>query len=214
MQDEGLRVIGAGFGRTGTYSLKAALDSLGMGPTYHMTEVFAHPEHAPIWQAAAEGEDVDWDALLAGYHAAVDWPASAFFKQLMEHYPDAKVILTVRDPERWHESGRNTIFPGAEKSDEEQTDEQRAWGAMADTVIWNGIFDGKVLEPEHAIDVFNRHIAMVKATVPPERLLLFEAKDGWEPLCAFLGVPVPDEPYPRLNDTQSFKDSRGLQPQT
>jgi hypothetical protein len=210
MQDEGLRVIGAGFGRTGTFSLKAALDSLGVGPTYHMSEVFAHPEHVPIWQAAADGKPVDWDALFAGYHAAVDWPASAFYRQLMDYYPEAKVILTLRDPERWHESGRNTIFPGRETPAEEPTPEQLEWQRMAETAMWNGIFDGKVWDREHAIDVFNRHAATVKATVPPDRLLVFEARGGWEPLCAFLGIPVPDEPYPRLNDTASFQERRGL----
>jgi hypothetical protein len=210
MQHEGLRVIGAGFGRTGTFSLKTALDLVGVGPTYHMSEVFAHPEHVPIWQAAADGKPVDWDALFAGYHAAVDWPASAFYRQLMDYYPAAKVILTLRDPERWHESGRNTIFPDREMPTEEPTPEQLEWRRMAETALWNGIFDGKVWDREHAIDVFNRHAATVKATVPPDRLLVFEAGDGWEPLCAFLGVPVPDEPYPRLNDTASFQERRGL----
>jgi hypothetical protein len=203
-----LRVIGAGFGRTGTYSLKAALEALDFGPAYHMSEVFDHGEHVPIWQAVADGHTIDWEELFAGYASAVDWPASAFYRELMERYPEAKVILTVRDPERWYESGRNTIFPGEPHADDDgeaPSAEWLAWERMVHTVVWDGVFDGRVADRAHAIDVFNRHIEAVKAHVPPGRLLVFSAAEGWEPLCAFLGVPVPEgEPFPRLNDTATF----------
>jgi hypothetical protein len=203
-----LRVIGAGFGRTGTYSLKAALDAIGFGPTYHMSEVFEHPEHMPIWQAAGEGKPVDWDRLFNGYQSAVDWPASAFYRQLMDVYPDSKVILTVRDAERWHESGRNTIFPKAEsEGDDDASPEQREHGRLVQTIIWDGIFGGRVLDRDHAIEIFRAHIQTVKTEVPPNRLLVFDVKDGWEPLCSFLDVPVPTgQEFPRLNDTAAFQE--------
>ncbi|HZU14267.1 MAG TPA: sulfotransferase [Chloroflexota bacterium] len=208
-----LRVIGAGFGRTGTYSLKTALEQLGFGPTYHMAEVFQHPEHVPVWQAAGDGQRVDWDALFAGYQSAVDWPASAFYRDLMGQYPDARVILTVRDPERWYQSGRDTIFPsGARATEEDISPEMRAHRHMADTILWNGIFHGQVLDRAHAIDIFTRHIETVRETVDPNRLLVYEVSQGWEPLCAFLGVPVPDGlEFPHLNDTESFQQRRDIQ---
>jgi hypothetical protein len=206
-------VIGAGFGRTGTYSLKIALEQLGFGPTYHMSEVFQHPEHIPLWQAAGEGKPVAWDQLFAGYESAVDWPASAFYRELMDLYPDAKVILTVRDAERWHESGRNTIFPEREWGpDDDVSPEMREHGRMVQTLLWDGIFDGRVLDRAHAVEVFNRHIQTVQELVPPDRLLVYDVAEGWEPLSAFLGVPVPvGQEYPHLNDTASFKERRDFQ---
>lgn len=203
-----LRVIGAGFGRTGTFSLKAALERLGFGPTYHMLEVFQHPEHIARWQAAADGAPADWDALFAGYNSAVDWPASAFYRELMDVYPEAKVILTVRDPERWHESGMNTIFPRPDRMPEDESPEMRAHRRMSRAIIWDGIFNGQVLDRNYAIDVFLRHNREVQEQVPPARLLVYDVTQGWEPLCTFLGVPVPDEPFPRLNDTVSFNERR------
>lgn len=205
-----LRVIGAGFGRTGTFSLKVALEQLGFGPAYHMVEVHEHPEHVPIWQAAAEGKLVDWERLFASYQSAVDWPVSAFYSQLMDVYPDAKLILTVRDPERWHESGRNTIFPEREwGSQDDVSPEMRDHGRMVQTVVWDGIFQGRVLDSAHAIEVFTQHNLRVQEHVPTERLLVFDVRDGWEPLCSFLGVPVPrGQEFPRLNDTVSFRQRR------
>lgn len=204
-----LKIIGAGFGRTGTSSLKAALEQIGFGPTYHMSEVFAHLDHVPRWQAAADGEAIDWEDIFGDYQSAVDWPASAFYRQLMDAYRDAKVILTVRDPEKWHQSGVNTIFPTRRWGpDEVIPPDIRAWGKMLDDVLWNGIFEGRVLDREHAVATFKRHITEVTAAVPPEHLLVFDVREGWEPLCAFLGVPVPAEPFPRLNDSASFNERR------
>src|SRR5262245_50709202 len=105
-----LRVIGAGFGRTGTLSLKAALEQLGFNPCYHMVEVLSHPDHIARWRAIGEGQAAEWEALFAGYQAAVDVPASEYYAQLMQAYPEAKVVLTVRDPEQWYESASSTIF--------------------------------------------------------------------------------------------------------
>ena len=201
-----LRVIGAGFGRTGTYSLKVALEQLGFGPSYHMAEVFQHPDHIPLWQAAAEGKPADWERLLAGYQSAVDWPVSAFYRELMEAYPEARVILTVRDAERWYKSGKNTIFPEPEADVTPEMEEHRH---MVRTIVWDGIFGGRVQERDHAIGIFERHQQMVQEHVPSDRLLVYDVKQGWEPLCAFLGVPVPvGEEFPHLNDTASFNARR------
>jgi hypothetical protein len=199
-----MKVIGAGFGRTGTMSLKVALEQLGFGPCYHMYEVSQHPDHIPMWQAAAEGKPVDWIELFRGYQAAVDWPACSFYRELMELHPDAKVLLTVRDPQRWYESVMNTIyFTNTAESDEPETNEQFH---MIRTLIWQGTFDGRFEDKDHAIAVFERHIDDVKRHVPAERLLVYEVQQGWEPLCRFLDVPVPeDTPFPRLNDTAAFQ---------
>jgi len=200
-----MKVIGAGFGRTGTMSLKAALETLGFTPCYHMTEVFAHPEHADFWVSAWRGEPADWDRVLGGYEAAVDWPACAFYEELMDRHPDAKVILSVRDPEGWYQSVRTTIYELSTTITRSPVTRTvfglislLAFGGFAgrrttlpDEIIWHGTFDGRFEE--------------VKRKVPPERLLVYEVREGWEPLCAFLGVGVPDEPFPRLNDAAQMR---------
>ena len=219
----GLRVIGAGLGRTGTTSLKAALEELGFGPCYHMTEVFRHPEHAEFWSAAWRGEPVDWDAVLGGYRATVDWPGCTFYGELMERYPDARVLLSVRDPERWYRSMRDTIYELSRVTGGSLPSRVAfaffrflAFGAFgttrrdnfAEEIIWEGTFDGRFEEKAHAIEVFERHNEEVERRVPPERLLVYEVEQGWGPLCEFLGVEEPDKPFPRLNDTAQMK--RGI----
>ncbi len=208
-----LQVIGAGFGRTGTRSLQAALEQLGAGPCYHMTEVFEHPEHIPIWEAASRGEPVDWDALFSGYHASVDWPGAAFYDRLMAQYPEAKVLLSVRDPLRWYESVANTIYQvGRLARAEPQPDEdpaiesRRQAGRMINAVIWQGTFAGAFEVRERAIAVYEAHNKAVQERVPPHKLLVFDVRDGWEPLCRFLGVSIPTGTlFPHLNDSASFQ---------
>jgi hypothetical protein len=195
-----LTIIGAGFGRTGTSSLKAALEHLGFDPCYHMREVTS-PERVAQWWAAADGRP-DWEALFAGYRAAVDWPAAAFWRPLTERYPSAKVILSVRDPEQWYDSVMSTIYPSSTAPSDDP--ERRRFMAMVGRVVWSGIFDGRIEERAYALQVYARHLEDVQRSLPSERLLIFTATDGWEPLCAFLDVPVPPEPYPRLNDRASF----------
>jgi hypothetical protein len=196
-----LQIIGAGLGRTGTSSLKAALEELGFGPCYHMTEVIKHPTHAKTWEKATQGHPVDWHDLFAGYQSAVDYPACSFYKELMDVYPDAKVILSVREPERWYESAYETIYLTLQ--------EVPPWSRwlpwvndiyrMTNLLIWDGQFEGRFEDRAYAIDVFNQWNAEVQAVVPPERLLIFDVKQGWEPLCAFLGVEVPSRPFPHAN---------------
>jgi len=208
-----IEVIGAGFGRTGTMSLKVALEELGFGPCYHMIELFGHPEHVELWEAASQGKTVNWDELFSGYRATTDWPACSFYKELMEKYPDGKVILTVRDPYGWYESTYNTIYgmrrmvsspifrlagvfrPGMGHA-----------ARMNDRLIWEDTFGGSLEDREGAIRIFEQHNEEVKACVPPDKLLVYEVKEGWGPLCEFLGVEVPeDKPFPHLNDTCAFR---------
>lgn len=192
-----LRVVGAGLGRTGTMSLKLALERLLGGPCYHMAEVFAHPEHVPRWHDAARGRMPDWDALFAGYRAAVDWPAASFWPELSAAFPDALVVLSVRDADSWWRSAAGTIFPATRHAPD-------AWRAMVDAVFaarfTSAIEDGKA-----CVAAFERHNAAVRAGVPRERLLEWRAADGWAPLCAALGVAVPDEPFPCANTTEEFQ---------
>lgn len=205
-----MKLIGAGFGRTGTMSLKAALERIGYGPCYHMSEVFEHPEHATLWAAAAKGELSDWNELLGGYEATTDWPGCAFWRELMVTYPDAKVLLNVRDPERWYTSVENSFLAMRRQAPAGAPPLPAAQLEMMQ-LIMGGTFGGGdqpfsgVENKEHAIDVFLRHNESVRQAVPAERLLEYEVKQGWEPLCEFLGVDVPAEPFPHLNDSASFQ---------
>jgi len=200
-----LSVIGAGVGRTGTLSLKLALERLGFAPCYHMREVFEHhlASHVPVWARAADGERIDWDTLFEGYRSAVDFPASAFYGEISQHYPDARVILTVRDPDRWFQSFSDTILhPLTERLPDNLAD----WGRMVHKAIVDRIFDGQVEDRAHVIACYKRHNEQVRQTIPAERLLVYEVATGWDPLCQFLGVPLPDEPFPKANTTDEFRE--------
>ena len=205
-----IQVIGAGLGRTGTLSLKSALEDLGFGKCYHMVEVLARMDDARAWEAASRGEPVDWEKLFEGYRATVDWPGCSFYPELLRQYPEAKVILTVRDPEKWYDSARQTIFfvrhafPGWTGL---IFPRMRHFRRMLDRVIWDGMFRGRFEDRAAAIEVFNRHNEQVRREVPADRLLVYEVSQGWEPLCAFLGVPVPEgKPFPHLNDAVEFRE--------
>jgi hypothetical protein len=201
-----LSVIGAGFGRTGTLSLRDALERLGLGPCYHMYEVVQNPEHADFWQRATDGEAVDWEEFLGSYRSAVDWPVCSFWAELAARYPDAKVILTVRDPDRWFESAWSTIFPRITGPLARDDEVGRRRSRMPRQLIVEQTFGGDIESPEHAKGVFLRHIEEVKRGLPPERLLVYEVREGWDPLCRFLGLPVPDEPFPHVNATDAFRE--------
>jgi sulfotransferase family protein len=210
-----LKIIGAGLGRTGTMSLKVALEELGFNPCYHMTEVFERPADIAVWEAAAMGKPIDWKALFAGYQATVDWPACIFYKELMQVYPDAKVLLTVRNPESWYESAESTIFQMRNRPplDSEQirahVPDMQEFRQMTNAVIRDRTFGGNYEDKEHAIAVFEQHIAEVRQHVAPEKLLVYEVKEGWEPLCAFLEVEIPEgKPFPHLNDRDHFGGNR------
>jgi hypothetical protein len=199
-----LDVIGAGFGRTGTLSLKLALERLGFVKCYHMMEVFSHAEHVPMWAAAHRGEPVDWEKLYEGYRASVDWPSCNLWREHAALWPNAKVILSTRDPDSWYTSVMNTIYKSSTAMRNADDPTMKRHGEWAWEIIWQYVFDGRIEDRAHAISVYNAHVDRVKATIPKSRLLVFEARQGWEPLCGFLGVAVPDEPYPRVNTTEDF----------
>ena len=197
-------IIGAGVGRTGTYSLKLALEQLGFGPCHHMEEVlFNMPSQVPLWSAAVKGR-ADWDAIYQGYSSAVDWPTAGFFSELSEAYPEAKFILTVRSPETWVASFSETIYKLlADKNN--APEEMRAWLDMASQVIGKTGFP-LGLDDEGLKTAFVAHEEAVKATIPESRLLVFEVKDGWDPLCKFFECAAPLESFPRTNDRGEFWD--------
>jgi len=201
-----LDIIGAGLGRTGTKTMKTVLEQLGLGPCYHMVDLFADTSRLRHWEDAEAGRETDWEALFDGYRAVVDYPGCDYYQELTATYPDAKVILTVRDPEAWYESTLATIYPtsrGGGPPPPPETDVQRIhsyiWKA-----VWSGRFEERFEDRDFAIAKFEEHTANVRAHVPAEKLLVYEVKDGWEPLCAFLGIPVPDEPFAHVNTRQEF----------
>lgn len=189
-----MKVIGLGVGRTGTYSLKKALERLGMGPCHHMEEVILHMgEQVPLWAAAAEGRS-DWGAIYKGYESAVDWPTAGFTRELVAAYPSAKFILTVRSPESWAESYAETIGKVIAMR-AELPPEMQDWLSMGERVITNTGFPDGMSLPELA-EAFRAHTETVRAVVPTGQLLVYEVKQGWQALCEFLGQPVPDEAFP------------------
>lgn len=199
-----LEVIGAGLGRTGTHSLAAALETLGFGPCYHMHELQRNPDHAVTWMDALDGRKVDWRAFFRPYRSTVEWPAVSFLPQLLEAFPQARVILTLRDPESWYESASATIFDGLELSHFNPDPAARERSAMAGRLILDGVFSGRHRDREHAIAVYQRHQEQVMAMVPPDRLLRYRIAEGWGPLCAFLDVEEPDAGFFRRNERSEF----------
>ena len=177
---------------------------LGFGPCYHMIEVFQHPEHIPVWQAAIDGEQVDWDALFAGYRAAVDIPPAYFWRALSEQYPQAKVILTVRDPEQWYQSVYNTIYQMVIGSPPRDNPVIQAQHRMS-SKLFAQTFGGRFEDREHAMAVFNQHNQEVQRVISAHRLLVYQVSEGWQPLCQFLERPVPPAPFPKTNSTAEFR---------
>ncbi len=206
----GLRIVGAGLGRTGTHSLKVAFEQLLGGPCYHMLEVLGRPDQAAAWAAAARGDELDWAEFLSGYVATVDWPAASFWPELTAAWPDAVVVLSVRDDsEAWWKSASETIFQvlarGAPPDDP---------GAVAELAMINDVLDRRFTsgwrDRETAIAAYEAHNAKVRASVPSDRFVEWRPGDGWGPLCAALGMAVPAEPFPHLNTTSDFRAMTGL----
>jgi hypothetical protein len=201
-----LSVVGAGYGRTGTASLKLALEQLGFGPCHHMSEVRRRPGQLEHWEAAAAGEAVDWNAVFAGFRSAVDWPSAAFWRELATFYPDARVLLSVRPAERWWKSFSGTIKTLLDDPPANPEPTIHRLRAMSRSVIADRSLKGVYDDADAAIAAFDRHVAEVQAALPAGRLLVFDVAEGWEPLCRFLDVPVPDTPFPRTNSTDEFWD--------
>ncbi len=212
-----MKVIGAGLPRTATSTQMIAMEMLGFGPCYHMRDVLADLEAGvPPWEQAMAGNP-DWEGIFTDAQSCCDWPSAAFARELAEYYPEAKVVLTVRDPEGWVRSMRETVWAiyfgdsvmrhvcGARY----QIDPH--WRRFIDLMIpmiWEGdaALAGDTFSDEGFIDLFNRYTARIKRDIPADRLLVWDPRDGWEPLCAFLEVDVPSEPLPRVNDTSAFKE--------
>jgi hypothetical protein len=210
-----IRVIGAGMGRTGTLSLKTALEMLGFERCYHMVELLQNPHQVKYWEGLMHEEAIAWDELFAGYQATVDFPGYIQYAKIFRQYPEAKVILTVRDPEAWYASTKATVFQVAPSPAEKfktlfklpfspKLRQQIRIFKMVDQLIWDGEFKGNFLDKDAAIARYHAHIAEVKATIPAEQLLVYDLSEGWQPLCEFLALPIPTEPIPHVNQRENF----------
>lgn len=202
-----LEIIGPGFGRTGTASLKRALAILGIGPCHHMEDCFADPAQVPPWQAVAAGRTVDWDVVFKGYRAQLDWPGAHVWRELTTRYPAAKVILTVRPEHEWWRSFSNTLGPVLESSGAGLPALPAHVGDMlaaTEAMVVRQTFRCAPSDHDGVLAAYRRHTAEVRASIAPERLLVYDVAQGWEPLCRFLGRPVPTQPFPHTNRTEAF----------
>ncbi len=197
-----LKVIGAGLGRNATFSLKFALEHIGFGPCYHMSEVFAGVRHnLPLWLDVVDGRPA-WDAVFDGFQSTTDYPACSYWRELAAYYPDAKVVLTTRDPDSWFDSVSETIFsPRMQRSEPGSPQHTFMHGAVFSA------FDGKMTDRGFMTDWYRKRNQHVIDALPTDRLLVFHPKEGWDPLCNFLGVPVPKEPFPRVNSRDEILEA-------
>ncbi len=202
-----LKVVGAGVGRTGTHSLKLALEQLLGGPCHHMLEILGDPGQIPAWVDAIEGRPVDWSIMLAKYRAVVDWPGGAFWNELSQVNPDALVLLSVRDPEAWYRSASNTIF----LTFDNMPPELAPWMDAVRELLHDR-FSDRFDDPTTMMDAFVRHNDAVRTEVSASRLLEWNLGDGWDPICDRLGLPVPSEPFPVTNSTDEFREMVGIPP--
>lgn len=193
-----LKVIGSGLGRTGTMSLKVALTMLGLGPCHHMVEVFARPESLSLWVAAGTGKP-DWGKIFEGFHSAVDYPTAKFWRELADYYPDAKILHSERDADEWFDSTQASIFAPDGPISSPPPHLAPFFGMLLSE------FGERLHDRAFMTDHFRRHNEEVARTIPADRLLIYHPGDGWAPLCAFLGVPVPAEPFPALNSRAEFR---------
>jgi hypothetical protein len=206
-----LEIIGPGFGRTGTNSLKLALEQLGFGPCHHMFEFRDHPEQVANWEAAARGERVDWDHVFRGYKSQVDWPGARYWRELAQHYKKAKVILSVRDPDSWFDSVQATIAPFVAARGTHPSPHINAIAEMGYQTVSVQVFGDRLSDRDHAIRIFRGHIAEVQSEIPSDRLLTFDLRSGWKPLCEFLEVEAPDVPFPKTNSSKAFVEEEWKQ---
>lgn len=203
-----LKVVGAGLGRTGTNSLKLALEQLLGGPCYHMLELFPRPQHIPMWHAAIKGEPVDWDQLFDGFVAAVDWPTAEVWDQIHAAFPDAVVLLSVRDSaEAWWKSFSSTILEVMRRGPGE-AGAADPWFSMSVDMMKH--FSPAGLDHDDAVAAYEAHNQAVRDAVPSDRLVEWRPADGWGPLCAGLGLPEPAEPFPHVNTTDDFRAMLGV----
>lgn len=207
-----LKVIGSGFGRTGTKSLKLALEQLGFTPCHHMIEIRPTPGQVDFWADIAARKPVDWHAVFAGFEAAVDWPSCNYWREMAAAFPEAKVIHTTRPFEQWWKSFSKTIAESLMTETPTEDPVRLKQRFMVNTIIRDDVFGGRMEDKEVARAAFEKREAEVKAGVAPGRLLVFEPTDGWDKLCPFLGVPVPETPYPFTNTTDDFRAAVQMPP--
>ena len=207
-----LQIIGPGFGRTGTRSLKAALELLGFGPCHHMQTLFADPAQRAFWKTFAEGGAVDWQEVFAGFRSQMDWPGAHVWRELLQAFPEARVVFSTRPAGAWWTSYSRTVGKLRQlySTLPVKVSVAETLDAMKGVRIRQGI--DQMQDRDAAIAAFDRQLAEVRAAVPAERLLVFAVGDGWAPLCNFLQVPVPDTPFPRLNDGDDFWARFGGEP--
>lgn len=212
-----VKLINLSLGRTGTMSLKQALEDLGFNKCYHFSDIlFSHPEHTEIWEALARGEEIDWESLFEGYQATTYWSTSYDYMKVLEQYPDVKFILTVREPNAWYKSTYDTVYSLNRLTPERDLEMKTkslhdpklrsiyAGLKLQEKLLWQTTFQGRFEDKEFAIQQFENHIQRVKDTVPADRLLVYKIQQGWQPICDFFDLPVPDKAFPRVNDTDSF----------
>lgn len=207
----GLKIIGSGFGRTGTMSTKLALEQLGFGPCHHMVEVMGNPAQPPHWKAFSQGEEVDWAEVFNGYTAQVDFPGAAVWHQLSIAFPAAKVVHTERPEEEWYASFSTTIgkfFKHAPTMP--LPDHISEIFKVMDKMLMQDVFGGT--SKDASIAAYRANNERVRATIPASNLLIFTPSDGWTPLCKFLNVAVPETPFPRSNARDEFWTHFGGEP--
>ncbi len=199
-----LKIVGAGFGRTGTHSLKIALETLGFGPCYHMYELVKNESHIERWKQAANGGLADWEAVFGNYHSAVGWPTCTYWRELLSEYADAKIILTVRDPEEWYDAAISTIFKAIGIGRQLKDQKRRSRCEVSGKIILDRTFSGRHEDKHFVIDKYLDHIEEVRSATSKRQLLEFDVSEGWEPLCKFLNVQVPQIDFPETNTRKEF----------
>ncbi len=203
-----LKVIGTGFGRTGTNSLKVTLQHLGLGPCHHMYELRDNPDLMPFWQAVARGARPDWDKAFPGYSSSVDWPSVSYWREITAYYGDAKIIHLQRPDDAWIKSLHATIYPTLRDIESVEPGHHRDLLDFCRELTWDQGFGGRMGDVDHALSIYRTHNAKIRAAFTPDRMLIFEASDGWQPLCRFLDVAVPDIPFPHVNRSQEFQEGQ------
>lgn len=209
-----MKVIGLGYPRTGTMSLKHALEALQLGPCYHMIEVFRKPEDVPFWLSALQQTDttIDWSDVFSEFQSTTDCPACYFWKDLLGAFPNARYILTVRDPETWYDSFRTTVYEAMMHPERSADEAHASVQRMARMLILDTMFEGRFEDKGFAIQTYQQHTKAVIEQLPPKQLLVFDVGDGWQSLCDFLDLPIPPIPFPKSNTRHDFQNRFSVKP--
>lgn len=199
-----LEVVGEGLGQTGTHSLVQALEIIGLGPCYTILDIEKHPGHHKTLKYRSDGEIIDWRSFFSGYRSAVDWPTVSFLPEIFAMFPECKVVLTLRDASSWYETAWTTIIPGLEATVFHPDPVERSRSELKRRLILDGTFEGRNKDRDFAIAIYENHIASVIDLVPEDQSLLYRVDEGWKKLCDFLGLQIPDKPFPHQNRGAKF----------